>query len=293
MPTNTGVALQPNTAAFDTACPIVYDDELMSTGSLMLVELGHSKGTYSGVPGDGALLPNVAWSAAATLLGAGTATSLAATVLNTLSANDLAERTPKGGLHIIKSQVTDSQNQRLAIQLPDAIVTYLLANPTNDIFFSTVYTTTRAALDGQTPLSIISSTTAATGNFLDILKAVGVSEASTLLGSRDSPSPRNTLAPSYSSRAVTNWSGTPPASLGTSYRMPFMVGPGGPYGNTYSAKCPSVIFYGLYIEDLTVSGRTFADVDAIAYARFQRDFSSVGPGRYYGDTTPTAPSSKP
>lgn len=291
MPNTDGVALKPNSAAFDTQCPIVYDDELMSTGSLMLVELGHSKGTYSGVPGDGALLPNVAWEAAATLLGAGTATSLSATVLNTLSANDLAERTPKGGLHVIKSQVTDSQNQRLAIQLPDAIMNYLLAHTTNDIFLSTVYTTTRVATDTQVPLSIISSTTAATGNFLDILKAVGVSETATLLGSRDSPSPRNTLAPSYAARAVTNWVGTPPASLAQSYRMPFMVGPAGPYGNTYTAKCPSVILYGLYIEDLTASGRTFADVDAIAYARFQRDFASGG--RYNGDTTPTAPSSKP
>ena len=46
---------------------------------------------------------------------------------------------------------------------------------------------------------------------------------------------------------------------------------------------PSRAVYRMYIEDLTVSGRTYAQVDAIDYAQFTKDVLTVG-GRYYGDT---------
>jgi hypothetical protein len=50
-------------------------------------------------------------------------------------------------------------------------------------------------------------------------------------------------------------------------------------------------FYRAYIEDLTLSGRTWAEVNAIDYALYQAAFGTDG--RFEGDTTFTAPSTIP
>lgn len=56
-------------------------------------------------------------------------------------------------------------------------------------------------------------------------------------------------------------------------------------------KAASRVLYRWYLEDLTVSGRTYAEVLAADYALYQQAFG-VG-GRYYGDTLPTDPSTIP
>jgi len=56
-------------------------------------------------------------------------------------------------------------------------------------------------------------------------------------------------------------------------------------------KSDSHIIYRFYLEDLTVSGRTYAEVDALSWAEYQRQVLTVG-GRYYGDTF-TNPTSIP
>ncbi|MCB4842518.1 hypothetical protein LHV18_18025, partial [Providencia rettgeri] len=58
---------------------------------------------------------------------------------------------------------------------------------------------------------------------------------------------------------------------------------------SYSLKhtLPAWIFYRAYIEDLTVSGRTWDEVNAIDKAMYEKEVISVG-GRYFGDTF-TAP----
>jgi hypothetical protein len=48
-------------------------------------------------------------------------------------------------------------------------------------------------------------------------------------------------------------------------------------------KVDSHIIYRFYLEDLTVSGRSYAEVDAISWAEYQKHVLTVG-GRYYGDT---------
>lgn len=55
-------------------------------------------------------------------------------------------------------------------------------------------------------------------------------------------------------------------------------------GTTYA---PSYILYRMYLEDLTVSGRTYAQVDAIDYAMWQTAFSAGG--KFYGDTFTASP----
>jgi hypothetical protein len=52
------------------------------------------------------------------------------------------------------------------------------------------------------------------------------------------------------------------------------------------------VFWRGYVEDLTVSGRTYAEADAIDIAEFTKQVLTSG-GRYYGDTIVTAPSTIP
>lgn len=65
----------------------------------------------------------------------------------------------------------------------------------------------------------------------------------------------------------------------------------GQYGATFapsSGANPYVnpgafLFYRAYIEDLTVSGRSYAAVDALDYAEYTKQVTTAG-GRYYADT---------
>jgi hypothetical protein len=61
-------------------------------------------------------------------------------------------------------------------------------------------------------------------------------------------------------------------------------------GSALTNQCPSDIFYRGYCEDLTVSGRTYADVDALDKALWDAAFAAGG--RFAGDTF-TAPSTFP
>lgn len=56
------------------------------------------------------------------------------------------------------------------------------------------------------------------------------------------------------------------------------------HSKSYSARgaSPSAIFYRFYLEDLTLSGRTWAEVDALDARLFASAFAPGG--RYYADT---------
>ena len=53
--------------------------------------------------------------------------------------------------------------------------------------------------------------------------------------------------------------------------------------STYANKLHSWILYRTYVEDLSVSGRTYAEVDALDYALYEKHVLTAD-GRYYGDT---------
>lgn len=75
-----------------------------------------------------------------------------------------------------------------------------------------------------------------------------------------------------------------PASLGEVFATPFYIGNWGTV-NTYLTAVggsASAILYRVYMEDLDVSGRTAAQVDALDRAEYIKAFSAGG--RYFGDT---------
>jgi len=54
-------------------------------------------------------------------------------------------------------------------------------------------------------------------------------------------------------------------------------------GDTVASGQVSGVIYRAYMEDLQVSGRSYAAVDAIDFEQFTKHVLTAG-GRYYGDT---------
>lgn len=265
----------------DTTLPILRSDALLSAGSLYLFDLGHSLGGVSGVPAAGASIPNIAYAEAAAVLGAGTESSLAGVFSsNAVAADALFERTPKKGLHAIYSQVNNTvSGHGSQIGVATAIRDYIIANKTHLFYFSVWAHRTRAALaTGHRYMEIGSG-----GNFLGYMSGAGNTGKAS--GLYNVVGGANAVANRYSSmRASAGSSDTVAAAAGS-----IIFGNGGS-GSALTNQCPSDIFYRGYCEDLTVSGRTYADVDALDKALWDAAFAAGG--RFAGDTF-TAPSTFP
>jgi hypothetical protein len=264
-----------------TTLPILRSDALLSTGSLYLFDLGHSLGGVSGVPASGAVIPNIAYAEAAAVLGAGTESSLAGVFSrNAVAADALFERTPKKGLYTIYSQVNNAvSGHGSQINVAAAIRDYIIANKTHLFYFSVWAHRTRAAIaTGHRYMEIDSG-----GNFLGDMSGAGNTGKAS--GIYNVVGGANAVANRYSSMRASTGSGDTVAAAAAS----IIFGNGGS-GSALTNQCPSDISYRGYCEDLTVSGRTYADVDALDKALWDAAFAAGG--RFAGDTF-TAPSTFP
>lgn len=294
----------------DTTLPLLRDDPLLTAGSIFLYDPSHSAGAFSGVADDTAI-PNIAWKEAQAVIGSGTQTTLGGKLKVQIVANDQAkiERTSKGGVHFIISQTNDSAGPpyNFCNVLPRGLVqTYIDNNVDHDLYFSTwVRLTRRQILPSGAPQSYFHKAEN-TSNYLFFLQAGDVTPVSgaALLG-RDTANPAgytNDIAVGaaiFRSLGVTAYTGTKPALSGSgdtagidANGVHFTGGRSGAWSTAIfnQNKAPSLVLERMYIEDLTVSGRTYAQVDALDLALFN-DMHAVG-GRWYGDTY-TAPSTLP
>lgn len=273
-------------------------DPLATNGSLLLIDPTHPVNPWlSGVPAQGTAVPNILGSLAAPLLGADT--TFAGATINEVDSTNLitSERTSKGGIHLAVGQSPSSfpSNTFWRAEIATAIKQYILANLNHSYFFSSTFRITRAGLQSSAP--VFFSTIAVGGSaYLATVYANQLSAgtqlatypststgASTFLGARsDSGYAAETNIARLGDVAVSGWQGTSPASAAAIYAHAFQVGRTSPVDAGASAKYPSVVFYRSYLEDLTVSGRSYAQVDSLAYANFQQIFGSGG--RYSGDT---------
>lgn len=295
----------PYTGDPDSTLPYAGDyDKLETVGSLALLELAHSSNPFSGVPQAGDVIQNILWNqlSAARVAGglsASTASSSAFTRCtgngSTSAGNDVSgktksERTPKGGLHGIISQsaCTNSSDQVVVIRGGTDLASYITAFPSHKYYVSIWDRLTRAALSSEPAESQIPLSPSSTAAYLYAIRSA------TILGGGEGtsqvPSNPATLGNRFRAAGITAATGT-----GTAVVYPFAVGPTGPYystnTNSYTNKAASRVLYRWYLEDLTVSGRTYAEVLAADYALYQQAFG-VG-GRYHGDTIPTDPSTIP
>ena len=264
----------------DTTLPILRADGVLSAGSLYLFDLGHSLGQVTGVPITGTPIPNIAYAEAAVILGGGSAASLAGSFLNNSQAADaLFERTSKKGLQGIYSQVNNSNNSRGAqINLATSIRDYMIANKTHLFYISVWGRRTRTSLAGHRFMEIGTG-----GSYLGYFASTG--PASKVAGSSKIVGGINSVANRFC--AMTAQAGAADTVSGAASAMVFgNIGSGSALVN----QCPSDIFYRAYCEDLTVSGRTYAQVEALDEALWSAAF---GAGGRFADDTFTAASAFP
>lgn len=266
--------------------PKIYSDGMMSAGSLLLIDGGHSAGGLSATPG--ATLPNIAWETFAGLLGSGTLSTLSPTFeMGGTGIGCGKELTPKGGLHVATQQggaVTNGQGYR--VQRPTALQTYLVANPSHDYYASVWVNVTRAAsvVSGVgCPIMAVADTTSATGNFVAIMSTVAVA-ATNVIGHVETAG-YNGAGQQRRDIGVTQATGT------VDDIRPEIINWGaiGAWASSLVSAPGNLLSYALYrayIEDLTVSGRTYAQVSALDQSAYTAAFA-VG-GRFRSDTLTAA-----
>ncbi|MDR7230644.1 hypothetical protein J2X45_001735 [Caulobacter sp. BE264] len=291
----TGLAIRFNSTFTDTDLPKFKYDELLSdaAGSLMLLDV---RNWSAGVPANAALLPNLAREQAA-LSGITGDTSAVFKKVGSLetSGQGLLERTTKGGLHVIVRQSSPiAIDNGYTIDVPTNVLAYMLANPTHNFYYSQWSKVTRVAIasNGGAP-STMSIENAANAGYVRFSHISGqqMPVGGNVIGNRESNS-WNVTGDSFRNRAGKS-SDTTPVAANYSISKSLATLGAGTRQNNYGpilGSLSSWVFYRAYIEDLTLSGRSYATVDALDYAMYQEAFGAAG--RFYGDTY-TAPSTIP
>ncbi|WP_229994354.1 hypothetical protein [Arthrobacter sp. Bi26] len=224
------------------------------------------------------------------------------------------ERTGRGGLHAIVTATGIVSGEYAGIQFPASVIQHIISNPTHIYFASYWGLTTRKASDVNSSYSSYMAISAnATASATDCLFIASRSTANYPTDARRLGYSRNPSATVHYTGDTTYNALATPVPVRTNIAV---NGNGGTvaktaaevvtakYGKAFSAGRrveifptasgngnPSEIHYRTYLEDLTISGRTYGQVDALDSAQFTKEVLTSG-GRYYGDTY-TAPSTIP
>lgn len=276
-----------------TAPKIVTRDMLESRGSLMLFDGQHEFGQFTGLPAVNAAVPNVLSNFSQVMTGGvGPDNDLKVQSVRN-NPQFKCERTTKGGIHgLITQGGSQVTSEAYLLYGPKAVSDYLLANPTHQLYMSLWSVVTRAGLTSpaaQSPFHFTNGVSATTNNLFHMqggLPSPGFSSAPTWRGSKAEPTFSDHTGGSvvppmkrFGALSVQGFTGTPPAAAD---RIQLGVGTFGGWNGLNYNVCASRIIYRAYIEDLTFSGRTYAEVEALDYSMFLEAFA-VG-GRFYGDT---------
>lgn len=276
-------------------------------GSLFLLDATHpTKKWANGVPEDNTYLPNLAGDSLSSLSNRSGEVYLDSRVFNSnlTAANIVAKRTSKGGLNA--ARIATGTNGGVRIRWSLALMEYIL-NHTDHKYYVSLWTRVLKNTDNTHAYLALGASTVR-DNFNGYLTIM--SNANTNYPANDSSrnmriglhrephNTRNLLTatpptiaattpfPFYSSIGVNGYSG--PAAIDQTaeealeYSRVWGIGaPYHPYGMGNSELLDQT-FYRVYVEDLTVSGRTYPDVDALDYSLYQKEVMTSG-GRYYND----------
>lgn len=275
---------------FPAATPLPSSGEaiLPTAGALVLIDPTNTVEQWpAGVPTT--TVRNLASAQAFAAAGVGAEADYNFTVSNSLTATDgLVERTSKGGLHFLISQSTGVGGRSFTLD-NERIRAYMAANLTHSYFISLWASVTRLSAEA-TPSTLqrfagflgssnndTITARLATGNKMT------VAPSANRLGVKESTTPITADSPNNVSGAHSQI-----PAIGASPKFIFAG-----HFNTDAAvvnKGASWILYRVYLEDLTASGRTYAQVSSTDNTLFSNAFGSGG--RYAGDTH-TAVSSLP
>jgi hypothetical protein len=275
-----------DTALTDLLAPKIFvRDPIESAGSLFLFDGNHQFGQFAGLPENGGLIPNVLSNKASDLLNAAESQlSFGVSRTDDLTGVFLAERTSKGGIYGILTQAGGQTNaQRYVVQASNLIRDYVRSNVSRGFYVSLWSQTVRNGVPSNAPQSPFHFA-ANTSNFLFHYQGGVAAAPSSQLGIFNDPTQNNFSGLAvpharFGALGVNANTGTGPA---VSTPLEFGVGTLGAWNSFNFNNCPSNIIYRAYIEDLTASGRTFSEVQAIDYALYQEAFAPGG--KFHGDT---------
>ncbi|EIU7558043.1 hypothetical protein AAIB98_002578 [Providencia rettgeri] len=286
----------------DSSLPTISEDKILTKGSLLLTDAAHRIMPWkSGILTNGELLPNIASDFASEL----TSGELEPQYYIKGKMPGFIERTSKGGLHVAPELGKNIRYVGAAVSVPKAIVDYICNNPTHNFYYSQWGRITRAA-----------GSPAAWYPYMQIHRSfdnavfpnggamsIGHTESFTtpLAANRTGYETTNlnnvgarlvSIAGKSSAMHASGVAGMKPEDyVDEQFRAVALMGAYDEQAAYYSYSLkhtlPAWIFYRAYIEDLTVSGRTWDEVNAIDKAMYEKEVISVG-GRYFGDTF-TAP----
>jgi hypothetical protein len=253
---------------------------LLSAGSLISIE----PGLWGSLPSTGSTVPNLASAQCVALVGA--ASDVLTFTQTMTSTEGVVELSAKGGLHVIAKQQAGQTSGRLAsIGMSSGLRSYLAANTTNDIYISWWGKRTRVGLTGA-PLRYVTriAGTATAQITAGLVIHPTVASTSSISSSAD-PSDARRLG--FSRSAVSDRHFVAVGSTSVSGDFAGTVNTNvfshGIITDTDKAISPSYLTWAIYVENLTVSGRTFAQVEAIDRALYDLMVNADG-GRYYNDT---------
>lgn len=261
-----------------TGAPVGTKDPIISSGSLFLVDMLKSWPS-STPPVSGSVIGNVAWQQAATLIGSGTESTLAGELTNTGAPDEiLFQMSGKGGLHGICSQLTMESTDNAYINAPQLIRDYIMSRLTLDEFYVSRWSriTRQATITNAETFQLSSASTP--GSIYSIKFAENANIPTPGRGPVLSGGVEQ-LGNSFRNASRVTFNGTPPTTANSLALREIW----GTQSSTWQNKANSHITYRLYVENLTVSGRSYATVDALDFALYTADVLTSG-GRYYGDT---------
>lgn len=301
-----GLKLALPMAFSDATLPVLQEDAVLpSTGALLLMEPAHPSAPVASVA-NGTTLPNIALAQAQKMYPTGTPALLGGNIYYgapfTAGGVGVVERSAKGGVHFMLGTSNDL-TRAARIEVRDDILNYMNANQGHSYYVSAWGNVTRKSdpVVGSGVLWGKMGTTYQAGTMFTRPSGgaaggeVAYPTDSRRVGARAS----GAVGAAASAPYITNPTDTGPVFWGLAVSSMNSAIPLGGANSLFNLSSPppagagqnrglSSIFYRAYIEDLTVSGRTYNQVDALDWAEYQKQVLNPG-GRYYGDTF-TAPS---
>lgn len=265
-------------------------DPLVTDGSLLLYEPGHPLSTLGQAVGSGTLLDNLAAENMRAVAKSATVGGMRASLVDWGSylAGGKVARSSKGGIHFDYDQSTvgDSTKSMLVIGGAD-MLSYLAANTSHAFYFSIWTRTTRPFKRSHVGGAVPSRSTIVSPDPFGVFGFFRRNEG----GATEYPAVTNasrgeSVAPLAANvgafQNLARPAGFAAPTLTPSNFSLYRQGNTGMTTADYGIS-ESSIFYRFYAEDLTVSGRSYADVDSQDYAMFSREVLTSG-GRYYNDS---------
>lgn len=254
----------------DSRLPVMRNWSGLNDGSLLMLDMS-AIDTGTSFAGAGTF-DNLAAHEASALTGKSTTDLRLSWTNNLTTSQALFERTPKGGLHGIISQVTGTGNGRAWFSCA-GIQDYIAAHHADhDFALFLHWRTTRGRKDGNSnpPTIQIAANSAPANNrfyYNVISDTLGAASFANLGNYKEGTIVANAM---YNECPVF---GTPSALSGA------------------ANNCRSYVLYRLHLVDLTAAGMTMAEATAAEQGLYTQFFSPGG--KYYGDTIPTQPSTLP